>query len=467
MSCLKVLPTNLSKFISVIVLLSLFGCSTSTSTPPSPLASTVSEQDCTAKKDWFPHSQTPRPDDKNFQSTSNCVFHQWSWQMFLWLTQTVDGEPRFLSFQSPYSLLGINSPKMMPRTSKSATPQTFNEYLQAGTDGILIDHQGRSVYYSQYVNPTFADFISKYNLTDPETVQNFNPTTPFDISSMELKASWKIVAKGEDSSDFFTMQTSINRLVNKGGKIVIDQNSSEVVTVALVGFHIGGVVNGHPEMIWATFEQKSNAPNVAQNPTPDTIVSDKDWLFYTAGTRYADCNVNPADSPLLKLDEKNQTLTPITQACRQYEFGNNPDNPAVKKASMQTNDSNIASLNKDVLAALAADDVWRNYHEVGAIWFLNTNQLKPGLSLATDGIGTEHELTGSLKLSNSTVETFTQTQSTMNNCFRCHNTLQRFPPKITLDPLPALNLNISHAFVNIYFWSQTSGGDGELTKDDQ
>ena len=96
-----------------------------------------------------------------------------------------------------------------------------------------------------------------------------------------------------------------------------------------------------------------------------------------------------------------------------------------------------------------AKPLWSNYYEVGAIWFDEIDGLKPNMSLATDNI-----LTGSLKLSNSTIETFTQTQSTKNNCFRCHNTLHRFPPKMNLDPLPGLSLNISHAFVNIYFWSQ-------------
>ena len=409
---------------------------------------------CAAKSNWFPHSKTPRPDDQAFKSSSNCEFHQWSWQMFLWLTQDWGGKPRFLSFQSPQSLLGMNSRSLQPHTSPVGKPETLDEYLQAGTDGILVDHKGRAVYYSQYVNPTFADFIKSNNLTDPASVQSFDPDKSFDITTLELKASWKIVAEGENVSDFFTMKTRVNTLRNQGGKIVIDENSSEMVTVALVGFHIGGVVNGHPEMIWATFEHKSNAPNVPENPTPDTIISDKDWLFYTANTRYADCNVNPADSPALTLNEKTQVISPITQVCRQFEFGNDPDNPAQKKSNMKQNDDNIALLNSSVHKKLKPNDVWKNYHEVGAIWFLNQNQLKPGLSLATDGIGTNQELTGSLKLSNATIETFTQTQSTMNNCFRCHNTEQRFPPIPTLDPLPALNINISHAFVNIYFWSQ-------------
>jgi hypothetical protein len=412
---------------------------------------------CSAETVWFPHGQTPRPDDAAFQSTSNCVFHQWSWQMFLWLTQEVDGAPRFLSFVSPQSLLGMQQRGMFPRMTKSATPESFDEYLQAGTDGILVDLNGRAVYYSQYVNATFADFITSKGLTDPAKVRALEPTTEFPITdhkgSLELKASWKIVAEGEDVSDMFTMTTEVAKMVNRGGKIVIDPTQTEPARVALVGFHIGGVVQGHPEMIWATFEHKDNAPNVPAAVTPETKVADRDFTFYTAGTSYGNCNLNPASSGLLRLDESTQMLTPATQVCRRYQFGNDPDSSS---SSVQTNDANIASLNASVAQKLDDRDVWKNYVEVGAIWFLDGKNFKPGLNLADDAL-----LTGSLKLSNATIETFTQTQSTMSNCFRCHNTQQQFPPKMSLDPLPPTNLNISHAFQNIYFWSQEAPGGAE------
>ncbi|MGR9054268.1 MAG: hypothetical protein ACU84J_16640, partial [Gammaproteobacteria bacterium] len=131
-------------------------------TPPLSAAETPV---CQAEDAWFPHTQTPRPDDAAFQSISNCVFHQWSWQMFLWLTQEVDGKPRFLSFTSPQSLLGMEQRGLFPRFGKSRTPKSFDEFLQAGTDGIMVDQQGHAIYYSQYVNPTFADFITQNGLT--------------------------------------------------------------------------------------------------------------------------------------------------------------------------------------------------------------------------------------------------------------------------------------------------------------
>jgi len=411
-------------------------------------------RDCPIGDNWFPHSQTPRPDDAGFASSSNCEFHQWSWQSFLWLTQEVDGAPRFMSFESPESLIGLQQEGLLPRMTKGNAAESFDEFLQAGTDGILIAHNGRAVYYSQYIDDTFANFITSNGLTDPATVQSFienDPTTPFPVGALELKASWMVVEEGDDVSGMFTTRTKIAKLINKDGGIVVDTSQTEEVTVALVGFHIAGVVNNHPEMIWATFEHERNAPNVYVSekdkgePIPlDQPVSNQNFTFYTKDTPLSGCNVNTSSSNRLVLDEATQTFSPITQVCRQYQYGNQP-------GVNHKNDQNIIDLNSHVAAKFGSDDVWRNYAEVGAIWFKGDNPktLRPGLNLAQDTL-----LSGSLSLSNSTIETFTQVADAQNNCFRCHNTLQALPPKRGLDPLPASNLNISHAFQNIYFWSQ-------------
>ena len=419
-----------------------------------PKAGAVGE--CSADSAWFPHSQTQRTNDAAFRSISNCVFHQWAWQNFLWLTQDVDGQPRFLSFATPESLLGKAPTGMLPRMGKSDSPETFDEFLQAGTDGIFVAHNGRSVYYSQYLDPTFVNFVQSNNLTDPAVLRALDPYTTFPIEgttgAMELKVSWQVVTEGFDASTMFTMQTEVAKLVNRDGQIVIDTSQTETVTVALVGFHIAGVVAGHPEMIWATFEHQANAPNVPPGLALDQPVSDQDFTFYSAGTTLAECNVNNSSDGQLQLDEATQTLSPVTQACRQYQFGN-------ADGVNSNNDKNIQALNASVAALFDPSDVWQNYAEVGAIWFKETSDisstdptkehLQPGLSLATDDL-----LTGSLSLSNATIETFTQVASTENNCFRCHNTMQQFPPKVGLQPLPASNLNISHALQNLYFWSQ-------------
>ena len=205
-------------------------------------------------------------------------------------------------------------------------------------------------------------------------------------------------------------------------------------------------------MIWATFEHFKNAPDVPAEYFADTEISPENWTFYKAKTPYSSCNINPASSAVLKLDEKNQTLSPVTQVCRQYALGNDLNQ---KDLSVPDNIKAVSELNSSVKSMLSKNNVWSNYYEIGAIWFLNTDSLKPNMALDTD-VNTKGEqiLIGSLKLSIASIETFTQIQSTTDNCFRCHNTMHRFPPNTKIEALPALNLNISHAFMNIYFWSQ-------------
>ncbi|MGD8174891.1 hypothetical protein [Marinimicrobium sp. ARAG 43.8] len=199
--------------------------------------------------------------------------------MFLWLTQDVDGKPRFLTLQSPYEMLGMTSRGLMPRMEKSDAAESFDEYLQVGTDGIMVDQNGKAVYYFQYIDTTFANFMKKENLTDPAVVRKFDPDTPFPVGAVELKVSWKVMQPGDYRSDMFVMNGEVNRLVNRDGKIVIDPTQTDTVQLGLVGFHIAGVVKGHPEMIWATFEHKENAPNVPADAGPDTVVSNQDWTF--------------------------------------------------------------------------------------------------------------------------------------------------------------------------------------------
>lgn len=415
---------------------------------------------CEIEPSWFKNGKVIRPDDSAFPANpNNCDFHQWSWQMFLWLMDDDNGQPRFLGFDSPQSLIGLEQRGLSPRTRKQPhTGASFDEYLQAGTDGILIDHDHRAIYYSQYINQTFADFMQGKSggpdLTIPANVLTMNPRTAFPIigtkGTLELKASWKIVGKDDDTSKLFTIEKDIAQFENSPSGIKINPAKVEKQTLALVGFHIGGVVANHPEMIWATFEFDNNAPDVPDGMTLDQIVADQDYLFYKKGTQLGNCNKNAAVSGLA-LEQSTQKFTPITQVCRRYAYGN-------AAGQKQSNTDNIKSLNASVKKHLPNNlSIWQNYFEVGAIWINNqaatgkpdVSPLKPGLDFATD-----EYLTGSLKLSNSTIETYTQSATAMNNCFRCHNTEQAFASKDGLKPLPATNLNISHAFQNIFFWSQ-------------
>jgi len=407
---------------------------------------TAQQPPCTAPANWFPHSQTPEQNSAGFPTNpNNCDFHQWSWNAFLWLTQTVKGELRFETF--PPTGIETKAGVLDPLIGRSAQARTLELVQQAGPDGIMVDLQGRPIYYSIHSDATFGNFITQNGLLDPAKLRAFDPNTSFPVNSLTLKAAWKVVAPGEDVRTFYTREAQIARLTVKDGKIVVTDKTKRV-RVALVGFHIAGAVNGHPEMIWATFEHVRNAPDLPKpvnDMGPNDIVSDKSWTFYKANTPFKDCNINSAGAGALKLDEAKQALSPVTQVCRIFANGG---------GRKETNQANIAQLNDSVHKQLT--DVFKNYFEVGAIWFAATNGLKPNCTFQPGSLECPAQpgapiLTGSTQLSNATVETFTQSQSTQGNCFACHNTVQVTSPNSTAPSLPGLNVDISHVLINEYF----------------
>jgi len=430
------LPTRTVLMVAGVTAFCTAVSAPATAQPPPP---------CTAPAQWFPHSQTPEQNSAGFPNPpTNCDFHQWSWNAFLWLTQNVGNELRFETF----SPTGIETKAgvLDPLIGRSPTARAIRLVQQAGPDGIMVDLQGRPIYYSIHSNPTFGNFITQNDLLDPAKLRAFDPNTPFPVDSLTLKAAWKVVAPGEDVSTFYTREAEIALLTVKDGKIVVSGETKRA-RVALVGFHIAGAVNGHPEMIWATFEHLRNAPDLPRpvnRMEPWDRVSELSWTFYTANTLFKDCNINSAGAGALNLDEAKQTLSPVTQVCRIDRNG----------GGSETNQANIESLNASVHAQL--DDVFKNYFEVGAIWFAAFNGLRPNCTFqpgslecrVTPGVPI---LTGSTQLSNATIETFTQAQSAQGNCFACHNTVQVSSPNSTTPSLPGLNVNISHVLINKYF----------------
>jgi len=417
------------------------------------LAATAAPAQCVAPPAWFPHSQTKEPTfDQPF--TKNCDFHMWAWQEFLWLTQEIrPGHPRFLDFprgddlftanQAPVarSLIPLNRELMLkPRTDKTDDPTHFGEIRQAGSKGILVDQKGRSVYYLSQVNDIYYMFIRSNGLHLPDVFKTKAPALSFPVHSVELKSSWLIVPDGEKAVGFFTTTSQVNPLKCKkgdanckGDDVVVDFDRSIPATVALVGLHVVGAVQGHSEFIWATFEHKKNAPDLADHADPmgAEAVSGIDFTFYKANTRAMACNNSQPDK--VALDTKSQVLTPSTNVYRQFEWGGgNTEDTA-----------NIKSLNQSVQAALLKENsVWANYDLRGGVWLPKPQvQLKPGIL----GSALTNRAVGSVSVANSTMETFDQ--KLKQNCFFCHDTAAQ--PLSTKSPgLPGSNLNLSHILVN-------------------
>lgn len=384
---------------------------------------------CQAPEAWF-DGPVPEPRPDLFpDDPTNCDFHLISWQYFLWLTEEVDGQ---LRFQTMFSNDAIT-----PET-KNDTSHPLDIVEQALSKGILVDLDGRAVYSSIIINDVYRDWVINNKLYEPDVLHGFDANANFPVGSMSLKTAWKVVQPDDDTTHLYTTKADIELLTMVNGQPRIPENPKvqKDVTVALVGLHIAVVVKGHPEFIWATFEFDGNAPNFKPNQGMNDAVSDKDWLFYKAGTPARNTNANNAG--ILKfVDQQKQILSPPTQVARQYKDG----------GGSTKNQTNIDTLNNSVRRQLPANTLWTHYFEVGAEWF-NTEKgtLHPDWSPNVDST----MVTGSIVLSNSTIETFTQKIRSQNQCFSCHNSMAVTNVPEPVEILPGKNVNTSHILLKRY-----------------
>ncbi|MFK0692906.1 hypothetical protein ACFX5Q_32905 [Mesorhizobium sp. IMUNJ 23033] len=412
---------------------------------------------CLAPSAWTSHADVPSPDNTTAPS-SNCAFHVWAWNTFLWITQPgEDGKLRFQTFATLDELFSEDASAMrfsaLPkekvleltvRVNKSFEMQGLDSILQAGTRGALVHgpgmDSGRALYYSQNVDPVFYEFVrtNKYYL--PDEYASAPADTNFPIGAVEFKYSWRIVGEGEDTSTFFVTPAEIFLLTegtdSEGNKIVVvDPKKTKTVTVALVGVHVVGVVKDHPEFIWATFEHRNNAPDlpVGMSATSADPVSDREWTFYHANTAAKDSNHNPATEMKL-VDADKQLLSPVVNVFRAFSLG----------GGSQENVANIQSLNESVQTKVLAGSVWANYMLVGGVWS-TPNNVSPGEAITPQ--------LGSVSLANTTMETFDQLFPGVN-CFACHTTSGETMGSVQL---PAKNMNLSHIMTNGFLRQLTAG----------
>jgi hypothetical protein len=406
-------------------------------------------QDCKADPAWFQPGGPPEPDfRKDF--TTNCDFHRWAVQEFLYLVQPeANKNARFLNLASPHSLFlytgdkpapypgkpitrfqlgkgmaGLQSPGtanapspivFLPRTVK--TPDgTFDGHTQAGSNAILTDQKGQWVYYTSTINRWYYDFVLDHSYYTLLGLLGAPAATAFPEGTVETKTAWRIAAKEgktyipDADQSYYTTVANICR----------DASCSAYVeaTMALVGFHVVGTVHGHPEMIWATFEHRSNAPGCAATPSQDP------FSFYTSkrdcGTSplWRNCNQKPTDN------------TKPSEVCRVHPYGE----PAA--AESVGNTANIQRLNQSYYGQLPEGSVWRNYFYAGSTW--TTGKVGPDGLIVTAGT----EVRGSTKLANTSLESFTQEQ----NCFSCHITKAIQMSECVGGAQPAKNLYLSHLF---------------------
>jgi hypothetical protein len=431
----------------------------------------VAESSCTAPDEWFVDNKTPQvAEDFKVPTDDECNFYKWAWQSFLWLTQSDKGvspNPRFMSFKTSNELFQhpngervqlIVSPtetadkkKLMSltvRTSPSSAGGNVSAVAieQAGSQGVLVDQNHRCLYYGIHVNDRFVRFINdELKLTDPEKIKDVDPKKQFPPGCLELKSSWRALADEERKPEnrknleerFFITEAVVPTLfTDSDGRIKADPKRPRQETVALVGLHVVGTIVDHPEFIWASFEHVDNSPVLKDQHLPQNQAVDntRGYTFYAMGTTRLHCNKNPVNTsvdPLKLADEDKQTLNPIVNVFRQFNSGENGVDE----------DEDVRKLNESVHGKLKANlDVWKNYALSGAVWLKN-----PAASFAENKQFADDVLAGEAKLSNSTMETFTQIGKA--NCFSCHQTASEIVGGKTL---PGMRIKVSHVIRNAY-----------------
>jgi hypothetical protein len=381
-------------------------------------------QPCECETSWFPHEKTAAPaegDGSPFDSstTTNCDFHQWSWQKFLWLTKPmVNGNPLFLDS------LDVVSPQLEDVAPQLGLKLVLSSINQAGSGGVLISNAkynnvADTVFYSIHVNKLLKDkAITAALQINNGTLPVANSET-FPVGALELKVSWISIdaIPKQQQANYFVTKAAV---VNKSGEYVQK-------TVALLGMHVVGIVKNHPEFIWATFEHNDMAP--IYNKKKNSVTSDKEMLLYEKGTT---SGINGITWDTIT----NTTPVLPNKAFILYELGVPKDlnTGAFTKTSQAepANFDNITEINKCVASNLK--DVFRNYFYNGSVWldfdgFSRPDQIKAIVTRDISSALPDSLARGSVNLANITMETYTQTftsdihninNTNLVNCFDCH-----------------------------------------------
>lgn len=357
-------------------------------------------------------------------------------------------EPRLLAPPTPAEATRRGASTSLPRIEKFVVNNipifldsagNLIEVEQGEADGsVLIAQNGSPIYYGIAVNEVMAYFRTMQGASVPSGL--IFPTTQTELDNIttfasahgrtfidpealafEIKTAWIETTGLANPGDYITMSADIP-MYDKSNPQHWVKNGHKTATVALVGMHVVGSTAGHPEMIWATFEHVGNAPDGAYSyrnsvggttNVPQSTAGS--WLFTAAGST-GPFNVShqsaSGDDIVAAISG-----TPIgpDSILREKAWGAASDvspNPLKNPAA---SNSEIISVNNSVRGVLAPGDLRKNYIMTGSTWLIAGSF--PFTSFSTVQVGTS-------KLSNMSMETFTQGSSTVAsgtlNCFSCH-----------------------------------------------
>jgi hypothetical protein len=386
-------------------------------------------------------------DSVNFMPTSDCAFYKWASQMILWITSP-DGGTIVLdsatfydvNFNSSGNAVYIPNTLSVPN-NRFALRGTKMEKVQpggqAGGGDTLLSLNGSLVYFAEHANDVYAWFntavinqapgfsaSTPFPTTQPElaNILNYATSNGANISdgnalTMELKTAWVDASTVANISQYITITASVPNYVGAIGAQTWTISTTQPTitkTLALVGVHVVGPVAQNPEMVWATFEHLTNAPDnsfylasqtgaVVEIPYNSTGT----WTFMTNGgsqTGALEAQMTVASNG--DINAKPGKSIVANNVFRATPWGGLPTSASA------VNNSRLVSLNSDIIQMLSmVGDVRGNYMQIGAVWTSNG-------SIPTSGTDTGSQA-GSLALANSTMETYHQ-QDANTGCFECH-----------------------------------------------
>ncbi len=345
---------------------------------------------------------------------------------------------RVLGYVAAANLKASNTYTQFPSDSSSVC-----EAIKYGLDNgyaetTEISRYLYSLFCSQHPLPVPLGNDNGLSLPDLETA--------IDYLSMvvELKTSWVESSSLKNKNKYILQNANVPTYSKTGS--VWENTGVKNKELALVGMHVVGTVNGHPEMIWATIEHINNAPNAdyyyidsngntVKHSTvynkPGSSGNNSNWLFAN-GTNSSQ---NKETAVLCKHNKENicshkgAAIAP-TNVVRTNPWGVKHSDKKGPKIS-----SELISLNNNVFGALKSynktrninNDPRENYFVSGANW-------GAGGAIPTSF---PNKVKGSVFLANTTMETFHQNIG----CFACHSA--RSKPPIPKD------MTTSHIFDKI------------------
>ena len=395
-------------------------------------------------------------DSVNFPTNNTvCDFYTWGAQMFLWLTSPT-GTGLVLDSPTIFNVLPANGASvryLQPNTGgtpsfalRSEKFDEIGELGQAGSSGVLMSQQDSLVYYGVHVNQIYGFFLTgqkngqiqatvfprnSHDLTDVvQYAGNAFPGVPVldaQTLTMELKSSWVLASSVPDKSKFVTMNAVVPTF-KKDSSTTWSKSVNQTVELALVGLHIVGTVQNHPEFVWITYEHIMNAPDDAyyyENTSGQTALQayDSSGTFLFQETNAA---ASPANTECMKVSgnqivakTNSQTGQPVcsggivpSNTVRTYPWGSTANNSST---AIVSNNTLLLSINDSVRGQLIGSDVRQNYVQTGGIWTSAPSATADAPIPNATGFKAG-DLRGSLQAFNATMETYAQGTS----CFTCH-----------------------------------------------